>query len=556
MAGAATTSPPGGAARGGGAARRPAPAPPALVAFALLWGQLQAAHVLKEWASLRALEPLPVLALLLMLPAAAWPTAAPALPLAALSSGAYLLLKGSRSNHVVQDALINLAIVLTAAPWGTADDRRLRRLGAVLHYHLIALYAVSGLHKLNWDFLDAHVSCASGVTATLLSQYVPTLLPADGAAAAFLVWVAPYAALVMEAGLPALLLYAGPPGRGQRRRGGEFCRRAAVAIGALFHLVLALPLPPGSYYPFSVSCLAIYILQVPDAVAAGAAAAYRLAPDLSRTFWLMLPACCVALPAAANAAGSWASWVRAGQGSEAPFEYPPYNLYDAGICWCFVVAALLVVLALMSPGSGHRAGPTRPAGESVVGAAAACLGVLLAIGLSPYLGLRTYPAFAMFSNLRVEGSNPNHVLLGGGWDLFGLQRDAVEVLATDSPAVLGFQVDLAVLYTPSTTRYLVAAGVEPALWICPPAWPHALPSNFTPFSVPTIELHRRLAHEELTGRRHTTQVSRAGRTFTVHGAADLPIVCPGWTPEWLCEAAKRWAGPFRSFDERAGPCRH
>ena len=35
-------------------------------------------------------------------------------------------------------------------------------------------------------------------------------------------------------------------------------------LAALFHCMLALPLPPASFYPFSASCLALFVLELPE----------------------------------------------------------------------------------------------------------------------------------------------------------------------------------------------------------------------------------------------------------------------------------------------------
>ena len=47
-------------------------------------------------------------------------------------------------------------------------------------------------------------------------------------------------------------------------------------------------------------------------------------------------------------------------------------------------------------------------------------------GCSPYLGLKTETAFAMYSNLRTEGGQSNHLLVPAGVQLFGFQQDLVE----------------------------------------------------------------------------------------------------------------------------------
>eukprot|EP00435_Cladocopium_sp_Y103_P024323 s1242_g5.t6 len=536
----------------------------ALEIFGLLWGQLQVAHMLKDvkgdWRHLRFV---PALALLCSMPLLLLPSQAKkCLPPAAFSCGLYLLFYGSRSNHIMQDCIINLTVVLAAA--GPSFEKSL---AAAVHWYLVVLYFISAMHKLNSDWFDTraqpseccgsrHVSCASSVTGTLLAQYVPTTVPAGSSLSRLLLESAPYAAVAFEVFLPSLLALA-PPGRSTFWQGA--CIRLAVVLGSIFHLTLALPLPPASFYPFSASCLALYPLLMPDACE-------KLA-QLREFGWgklvgLSLPGLMLSICAAANLsegvtyeqagqcnrcsaeeAGAWSSWLKGGP-QDVPFEYPPYDLYNAGICWCLGVTTFLSLLALLGKGSNED-------GRPVSAAAAIAVVATLLLGLGPYLGTRTYPAFAMFSNLRVEGSRPNHLLLGGGLDLLGLQSDAVEVLETNSSDLQSFQVDLSQLFTSQTQSYFAAAGLEKALWICPPKWPHSV--EFQAFSAPALGLWQRFNHHENgTEKQWYARVRRGGVETIVRSIDDFKGRCDRGVPGWLCKLL----GPFRSFNDEHSPCRH
>eukprot|EP00439_Symbiodinium_sp_Y106_P074435 s371_g14.t1 len=477
----------------------------------------------------RTWQPIPVIALCATLPAALFPgQAATLLPVAAASSGLHLWLCGSRSNHIMQDLIINAAIVLAAVvgPGNAADFSR--RLGAAVHRFLVVLYAVSALHKLNSDWFDTQVSCASSVTATLLAQYGPAWLKGRfrevlwrSPVATFVLETSPGAAAAFEVILPALLAAAGPPG---------FCRRLGVSLGAVFHLMLALPLPPASFYPFSASCLALY---APDAVSNFCLVAERVAPFLGRLLWFALPGLLAATTAAADSSGSWSTWVKQGDGSDAPFE--PYDLYNGAIYWCFLVTALWLLLCLCGPGSADKGGE-RPARGGALASVFVVLAVLT-LGLGPYLGTRTYPAFAMFSNLRIEGGAPNHQFLGTGLDLFGFQADVVHV-------------DLSQLYTHRTSAFFAAAGLLPALWICPPSWRYPPAANFTAFSAPAAGLYQRLKTQDPGA--WVARVRRGSEEFVVSRREDLKPQCrPGVPPELCLVLAEHVVGPYRSRPARA-----
>jgi hypothetical protein len=62
--------------------------------------------------------------------------------------------------------------------------------------------------------------------------------------------------------------------------------------------------------------------------------------------------------------------------------------------------------------------------------------VLLFNGLCPYLGLKTQTSFSMFSNLRTEGNETNHLFIPAGSQPFGFQDDVVEITGTTAPSPL------------------------------------------------------------------------------------------------------------------------
>lgn len=61
--------------------------------------------------------------------------------------------------------------------------------------------------------------------------------------------------------------------------------------------------------------------------------------------------------------------------------------------------------------------------------------MLLLLGMTPYLGLRTTGNFSMFSNVRVEGPTSNHILLGDNpIKIWGYQEDRVRIIDIDEQA--------------------------------------------------------------------------------------------------------------------------
>merc|ERR1711939_173077 len=108
---------------------------------------------------------------------------------------------------------------------------------------------MGGLHKLNAAFFDSSRSCASQTTSMVVSQWIEPGLQFFGLRASesllnLLVQYAPYAAVATEFLILPLTSLNFP--------------RCFVTIGVCFHIFLAVPFPPSSYYPFSLVSLALY----------------------------------------------------------------------------------------------------------------------------------------------------------------------------------------------------------------------------------------------------------------------------------------------------------
>ncbi|HEX7024838.1 MAG TPA: hypothetical protein VF187_08480 [Gemmatimonadales bacterium] len=273
-------------------------------------------------------------------------------------------------NHWYFAGLVSLSLLIASAT-GPAGFLPAGR------WSLLLLYGLGGFHKLNGDFLTPGVSCASVLYEGLRARV--GLLPA----AAGLGWLLILLTLATELGLPLLLA---------RRR----WRTAGVLTGLAFHLVMAL----AGYPRFSATGLALLTLFLPPSViawnarsrvafAAGLAAAVALFPVVRDRLFL------------------------------------------------FITVALIVALFIRTVTLTRRldAIPEEPAASGLRGMGWAVIGplLILASGLSPYLGLGTDRAFSMYSNLRTEGGRTNHLLIPARTQLFGLQRDLVPVLESDDP---------------------------------------------------------------------------------------------------------------------------
>ena len=268
---------------------------------------------------------------------------------------------------------------------------------------LLLLYWLSVLHKLNYDFLDPEVSCAS-----YMYRRVSEVLPLPRA-----IWaeyLSIWGTLLAEAAVPALLLY--------RRTW-----RLGLIAALLFHLLLGFDPTPG-IYSFTGLLYALFILLLPGEFVDTAGQELRglRARIGERALWYVRIAGLLLwgtiLVNTALRGDRWSFGV----------GFPIF------VGWALLVGAAYAVTLLRTPAAspGPAAADQRrtPLWLWVL----PCL--VLLTGFNPYLGLRTQLSFSMFSNLRTEGGRSNHLFMPRLATLTPYQDDLVEVLDSDSHAVL------------------------------------------------------------------------------------------------------------------------
>lgn len=288
-------------------------------------------------------------------------------------------------NHLVFESLVNLAMLVVLAPAVRRGGRPPERVTAIVRPALVALYAWATVHKLNTDFFDPAVSCASLFTSDVGDRL--RVLPTPGP----MLRSAPFLTIAIEGTLPVLLAV---------RR----WRWAAIVIGGAFHLLLALHHISG-VYSFSAAMLASYAAFLAPRWATPLADLAGRLPSLGRHGRVLLAGAGLLAAIALT---------RTGRGSRVEFVGLAALLVAGGVAW--VVAA--------SAARRHREveGPSaRPVGLP----AALVLGLVLVNGALPYLAVKTQLTFSMFSNLRTETA-ANHLFLPT-WRVGTLQEPVVQV---------------------------------------------------------------------------------------------------------------------------------
>ena len=158
-----------------------------------------------------------------------------------------LLIQGSYSNHVIVASIICTSVLFT---YHSNRSTWLSQLSSNTYLLLIILYVIPGIDKLNTDWFNPQYSCSTLFTSGFLSMLLPIPTTTNSYNYLFIRFMldyAPYLAIVVEFGLPLLLIlwrYT------TYTTVNTILYKILVVIAALFHLMICLPLPPLSAYPF------------------------------------------------------------------------------------------------------------------------------------------------------------------------------------------------------------------------------------------------------------------------------------------------------------------
>jgi hypothetical protein len=286
-------------------------------------------------------------------------------------------------NHWYFGGLVSLTLLLASGAAWWRGRRGGTRVGEELpatfapagRWSLLLLYFLSGFHKLNADFFDPVVSCAS-VLYRGLRAGLP-VLPDSEVTGPLAIGLT----ILLELGLPVLLLV-------------SRTRRLGVAAGILFHILMA----AAGYPRFSAIGIALLVLFLPSLPRPG--------PAFRAAVVATLLAASVLVPAQRDVLFLWAT---------------------LGFCVGLLALCLVPIEATSREGTSVSWRPALPAFLGPV--------LILFAGVTSYLGLGTDRALSMYSNLRTEGGRSNHFLIPAGLQVFSYQRDLVEVLQSNAAPV-------------------------------------------------------------------------------------------------------------------------
>lgn len=287
------------------------------------------------------------------------------------------------------------------------------RFTPVIRMAVVLMYLWAALQKLNLDYLNPDISCASRLHLEI-AEYFGPLVPT----ARWSLYGAIYGSLAFEIGIPLLLL----------------CRRTryiGFIAAVVFHLWLSIH-PAAGIFSFTSLILALLYFFLPD----------NWGPALSRNWtsqllWLgqgdfargqLRGRRLVVIAFFATVITQGVLYLVMGRTYEVFHIANRIGFWTFFLWGCWLGANYLI--------AGWQSGRKVDGWSGAARPAWVWMGLLpiLLNGALPWLGSKTQTSFSMYSNLRSEGVG-NHVFLKR-IDLFDYQTDMVEVLHAE-PNILG-----------------------------------------------------------------------------------------------------------------------
>ena len=353
------------------------------------------------------------------------------------------------ANHVNLLLCLNVAMISVMAysliRGRESPDHDYAALLPVLRIGLVLVYVIAGFDKLNSDFLNPAASCAAGMLASIIdamrTQFlgVPLVVPVAVAAAClgyrllrrgrfgspgtrtFTTVVVGAAA----AGLAGVLLVLVGPGP-YASAIGLIAAVSVIAWELGGGLLLVVPRLQAAIIAFSLLMhAALALIGFVDFGALAAALLFTFVPtsyvrQLTGRRLHVYAGICFAIALLCG----WSTHIH---------RIPELALltglaFDAAV----IIAIWPLLVTVFSGGQRPRWDGVHILDRAMPAWLYVFPIVLVFIGLTPYLGLRTAGNFSMFSNLRTEGESSNHLLLGGNpIKMWNYQEDVVWILDID-----------------------------------------------------------------------------------------------------------------------------
>lgn len=312
------------------------------------------------------------------------------------------------TNHWIFTAFVNLTIlqsvlycVYKRKSFAVDEMDVFDTFAPAVRIEVLILYFFAVFHKLNSGFFSPEVSCA---TELLRAQHMGGILSTFPQ----LLSLNAYFTIAIELGILVMLCF--------RRT-----RHAGVFIGFLFHLVLSYS-TYNAFFDFTSMILAVYFLFTSydfnarvDEWKKNAGSKTKALFGIYSTARLII-VCGVIIFVVGILAGL----------NKILHDPAQFHLY---FFWTLYGLVLTYLLAKFLFVKVEQSGIEKP--FALRSSWLLILPVIVFLnGTSPYLGLKTENSYAMFSNLRTEGGVSNHFILPAEVQIFGYQKEMVEIVSS------------------------------------------------------------------------------------------------------------------------------
>jgi hypothetical protein len=282
-----------------------------------------------------------------------------------------------------------------------AREHFFERMAPVLRIMYVIVYAFAFVSKLNYDFFNPEISCAT-VLYQDLARILP-IFPTGDWVDLLVIW----GTVVIEAALPLSLSF-------------RSTWKYGLLIGIPFHIILGL----AGHRTFSIQAFAIYFLFVSPTFT-----------DVINEWWLKIRV----------AAGRWFSPMRLAVfgiilaamaieiGGPEPLRTTVFFRYNRLLIWLFWSFAMIPIFVAVFSHGRAQAARMLPQPVYRLGFLWVMPMLVTLNGMSQYLGMKTEHSFTMFSNLRTEAGVNNHFFMPEWLKLTDLQDDVIEIVESDHP---------------------------------------------------------------------------------------------------------------------------
>jgi hypothetical protein len=278
---------------------------------------------------------------------------------------------------------------------------------SIARVSLLILYFFAVLSKLNWDYLQPDISCANWWLNVIRNNgftFIPT-------SQSFII-LSIYGSLIIEIAIPLLLWF-------------RKTRFYGILLGLGFHFSLSLD-PHTGMFSFVILLYCLYFLFTPREFPDKLFKAWNdIVNGKQKVLKVVVPIALIGLLIVIGIITT----VRL----DHPLKYPVF------LVW-YLTGMFLIVTYLTVMLSQNFDNPVTDEYLRIQkGIYWVIPSILIFNGLTPYLGLKTELAMAMYSNLRTEGGKTNHLFIPTSFHIVEAQEDLIDIIDTNLEGLKRYQ---------------------------------------------------------------------------------------------------------------------